>query len=229
MALKEDLAVEVEQIFKEQWTKRDGTVVPDSDDLKLSNDAVELDAVVLYADIDGSTAMVDNKTAMFAAEIYKTFLHCSAKIIRAEGGSITAYDGDRIMAVFIGNVKNTSAARAALKINYARKHIINPAIKKQYPDVAFELAHTVGIDKSKLFVARTGVRGANDLVWVGRSANHAAKLCTLASDYPTSITKEVYDSLMEELKTHKGQAIWESWTWNAMSRAIYRSAWTWTV
>lgn len=229
MALKEDLVAEVEQIFKEQWTKRDGNVVPDSDDLKLSNDAVELDAVVLYADIDGSTAMVDKKTSMFAAEIYKTFLHCSAKIIRAEGGSITAYDGDRIMAVFIGDVKNTPAARAALKINYARKHIINPAIKKQYPDGNFKLAHTVGIGRSKLLVARTGVRGANDLVWVGRSANHAAKLCALASDYPTSITKEVYDGLMEELKTYDGRAIWESWTWNAMSRAIYRSTWTWTV
>jgi class 3 adenylate cyclase len=51
----------------------------------------------------------------FAAEIYKTFLHCAAKIIRSEDGVITAYDGDRIMAVFIGNAKNTSAVRAALK------------------------------------------------------------------------------------------------------------------
>ena len=35
---------------------------------------------------------------------------------------------------------------------------------------------SVGIDTSELFVARTGIRRANDLVWVGRAANHAAKL-----------------------------------------------------
>jgi len=34
--------------------------------------------------------------------IYKTFLHCAAKIIRSHKGVITAYDGDRIIAVYIG-------------------------------------------------------------------------------------------------------------------------------
>ena len=33
----------------------------------------------------------------------------------------------------------------------------------------------LGIDTSKLFVARTGIRKSNDLVWVGRAANYAAK------------------------------------------------------
>lgn len=129
MALAEELSEEVAAIFREQWEKRDGNIVPESENLKLSNDAVELDAVVLYADINESTALVDNHKAHFAAEIYKSFLHCAAKIIRNEGGAITAYDGDRIMAVFIGETKNTPAARAALKINYARGNIINPAIK----------------------------------------------------------------------------------------------------
>ena len=46
-----------------------------------------------------STSLVAGKTKQFAAEIYKTFLHCAAKVVRAEGGTVTAYDGDRIMAV----------------------------------------------------------------------------------------------------------------------------------
>lgn len=105
MALAEELTEEVARIFREQWTKRDGNVVPEADNLKLSNDAVELDAVVLYADINESTTLVDKKEAHFAAEVYKSFLRCAAKIIRDEGGTITAYDGDRIMAVFIGETK----------------------------------------------------------------------------------------------------------------------------
>src|ERR1017187_1988021 len=67
-----------------------------------------------------------------AAEIYKTYLHCAAKIIRSEGGSITSYDGDRIMGIFIGDDHSTSAARCCLRINYAVREIVNPALKVQY-------------------------------------------------------------------------------------------------
>jgi class 3 adenylate cyclase len=71
--------------------------------VKLGNDAVKLSATVLYADLADSTKLVDGHTKQFSAEIYKTFLHCAAKIIRSEDGVITAYDGDRVMAVFIGD------------------------------------------------------------------------------------------------------------------------------
>ena len=230
MVLADELSQQVAEIFREGWSKRDGNVVPESENLNLSNEAVELDAVVLYADIDESTALVDKMEAHFAAEVYKSFLHCAAKIIRSEGGTITAYDGDRIMAVFIGDTRTTSAVRSALKINYARFNIINPAIKKQYPGNTYELRHAVGIDASKLFVTRTGVRGANDLVWVGRAANHAAKLCSLSANYPTRITREVYEKLENVAKETKGMAMWEALTWTGMGgRDIYQSNWTWSV
>jgi class 3 adenylate cyclase len=92
-------------------------VVPDEDSIQLGNDCVDLEGVVLYADLAASTNLVKQQTATFAAEIYKTFLHCAGKIIREESGTITAYDGDRIMAVFIDGAKHTNAVRAAMKIN----------------------------------------------------------------------------------------------------------------
>jgi len=229
MSLKDELVDKVESIFSEQWTERDGQVVPKADDLKLSNDAVKLEGVVLYADLSESTKLVDKKSKYFSAEIYKTYLHCAAKIIRSEGGEIAAYDGDRIMAVFIGDSKNTSAARAALKINYARIKIINPAIKKQYPKSTYQVKHTVGVDNSSLFIARTGIRGSNDLVWVGRAANHAAKLGGLSNDYPSRITGAVYNSLDDDLKYSDGKSMWEKVTWTDMDRTIYRSTWWWRV
>ncbi|GAI59274.1 unnamed protein product, partial [marine sediment metagenome] len=129
MSLENELTDKVSQIFREQWSDRSGQVVPLPDSVKLTNDAVKLTGVVLYADMSESTKLVDTYNPAFAAEIYKAYLHCAAKIIRSEGGEITAYDGDRIMAVFIGDYKNSSATRAALKINYARIKIINPEIK----------------------------------------------------------------------------------------------------
>jgi len=230
MSLSDDLKQEVATIFREPWSTRDGRKVPEPEDLKLGNDAVELDATVLYADLAASTGLVDGFLRPFAAEIYKSYLHTAAKIIRCEDGIITAYDGDRIMATFIGNIKNTSAARAALKINYAVKKIINPAIEAQYENATYLLKQTVGIDTSPLFVAKTGIRGSNDLVWVGRAANYAAKLCDLSPDYPTWITDSVYKKLCKSIKSIDGKSVWEARTWKAMSgQTIYRSKWWMTV
>ncbi|HEX8320495.1 adenylate/guanylate cyclase domain-containing protein [Longimicrobium sp.] len=230
MPLHEDLASTVAQTFKSQWSVRNGTTVPIPERLALGNDAVQLEATVLYADLSDSTGLVDSYEPQFAAEVYKTYLHCAAKIIKERGGEITAYDGDRIMAVFLGERKNSSAAWAAFQINYARLHIIMPALTAQYPKATYELRHTIGIDTSSLFVAREGVRGANDLVWVGKAANHAAKLCSLSSDTPLWITGDVYARLRDDLKTTNGQSMWEKRRWTQMSdRTVYCSTWWWKV
>ena len=230
MSLRQELEREVGKILADQWSERDGRVVPESTDLTLTNDAVLLDGTVLYADLSESTALVDTYAHKFAAEIYKCYLHCAAKIIKSESGVITAYDGDRVMAVYLGDAKNTSAARTGLKLNWAVKNIINPKIAAQYPNATYRIKQTVGIDTSPLTVARTGVRGANDLVFVGRAANHAAKLTGLPPTHATRISKDVYDSLHGSLKRTDGKEMWELATWTAMNKApIYRSTWWWPI
>jgi class 3 adenylate cyclase len=231
MALKDDLEKRVSSIFTEKWEERDGTVVPEAEDLKLSNDAVKLEGAVLYADMTGSTKLVDSQKHWFAAEIYKAYLHCAAKIITAEGGIVTAYDGDRVMAVFIGKTKRTDAVRAALKINWARANIVNAQLKKHYPTTTYAgVQHTVGVDLSDLFVARTGIRGSNDLVWVGRAANYAAKLSAESPTYPTYITAAVYDNMLESAKLSKGTNMWTKLSWTAMNGAtIYGTRYWWSL
>ena len=234
MSLFDDLTTETKKVFafQDKWEVTSGRVVPTPASVGFDNKATELDnAVVLYADLDGSTQMVDKKMWWFSAEVYKTFLHCAAKIIKTEDGTITAYDGDRVMAIFLGDFNCDRAARCGLKINYAVKNIITPTIQGIWKDEP-KILHTVGIDMSTLRAARTGVRGDNDLVWVGRSANYAAKLTTLSSDYATRLTKAVYDNLTAALITNTGKAdgkaMWEERTWEPMNKmTIYRSSWTW--
>ena len=228
MGLKADLESEVADVFSARWEERDGNVVPEDDSVSLANDAVKLKATVLYADLADSTQLVDSQVAFVAAEVYKTFLHCAAKIIRSEDGEITAYDGDRVMAVYIGDLKNTRAVRSALKINYAVSYIVNPAHKAVYKDSLYTLKHVAGVDTSDLYVAKTGVRGANDLVWVGRAANYAAKLSSISEQpYATFISKAVYDNMNKETKFTKDQNMWEERTWHG--NTIYRSSWYWSV
>lgn len=229
MAFKDDLAAEVKATFSQQWDYQRAESVPTPEDLRLNaNHAKDLEsATVLYADLDGSTNMVDTHNWTFSAEIYKAYLRCAAQIIRSERGVITAYDGDRIMAIFTGRSKNTSAVRCALKINFAVCEIIRPAIKIQYPDYDFTLKHVVGIDTSQLRTARIGVRGDNDLVWIGRAANYAAKLASL-SGKATWITKAVYDMMLAEVKYSNGTDMWEARKWVPMGGIIiYCSTYFW--
>lgn len=230
MSLGVDLIQEVKSILSNEWSEREGQKVPESEDLRLGNEAVKLEGTVLYADLDASTNLVDEYKPFFAAEIYKSYLHCVAKIVRSEGGIITSYDGDRIMAVYIGDYKNSSAAQTALKINYTVLKIINPAIEKQYSN-NYIIRQVVGIDTSPLFVARTGIRGSNDLVWVGRSANYAAKLTTLSSEYASRITEDVYHRLNKTAKySNENRSMWEKVTWSTMNdMTIYRSNWLWDI
>jgi class 3 adenylate cyclase len=229
MALLDDLETGVAKIFKESWTSRVGRVVPAPEDIGLGNDAVELKpTTVLYADLDGSTNMVDMMKWQFAAEIYKTYLYCASRLIRNEGGTITSYDGDRVMGIFLGDAQVPNAARCALKINYAVKQIINPAIKKQY-QTDFQIKQTVGIDTSDVRAARTGVRGDNDIVWVGRAPNYAAKLTSESSDYPTWITAEVYNKLDKATRIGSDQNnMWKEWKWSKMNNIpVYSSTYWW--
>jgi class 3 adenylate cyclase len=133
------------------------------------------------------------------------------------------------MAVFVGGQKNTAAARCALRINWARTDLINPALKKQYPTSTYEVRCVTAVDRSSVLVAKTGVRGANDLVWVGRAANHAAKMAALSSDYSSRISDAVYDAMLDVAKFTDGQNMWEKVTWNDAGRTIYRSTWKWSI
>lgn len=228
MALQDDLRSEVKQIFDEQWLVQNTQGVPDPDQLRLNNHAKDLEqATVLYADLDGSTNMVESRAWQLSAEVYKVYLRCSARIITSEDGVITAYDGDRVMAIFTGVSKNTNAVRAAFKINFAVLHIINPLLRERTKDTGFNVKHVVGIDTSQLRAARIGVRGNNDLVWVGRAANYAAKLTNL-SESPLWITQSVYDNMNQIVKETSGRNMWENRLWTAMNgMSIYRSNWHW--
>jgi class 3 adenylate cyclase len=184
---------------------------------------------VLYADLADSTGLVDARDPHFAASVYKSYLLCAGRIVRSQNGAITAYAGDRIMAVFRGSAQWTKAAKAALQLNWARDEILNPALKERFPREEYMVNHTIGIDSSMLFATAAGVPGARDLVWVGRAANYAAKLSALPSPPPVWITWDVYSHLDASLRT-QGKPIWEEAEWSARPGVrVFTSGWRWCL
>lgn len=219
-----DLLKGVTEILGELWKTVDAQKVPETTDVPLGNEAKKLEAVVLYADLRDSTLLVRKYKKHFAAEVYKTYLYCATRVIRHLEGQVTAFDGDRVMGVFIGDAKNSNAAKCGLKINYAITKIVQPALQKQYPKTDYTIKHTVGIDRSELWVARTGIRGNNDLVWVGNAANRAAKLSEQEGP-ATWITSNVYDRLLDSAKLG-GDPTRNMWTQRDWSgETVYTSTW----
>lgn len=225
------LRTEAESIFRATWSERDGRVVPDPDNPSLAlkgNDAVNIDCSVLYADLADSTGLVSSPTGVkFAAEVIRAFLHVCCRVIRARDGHIVSFDGDRVMAIFHGENHESRAAHAGLQIHYAVRSCVNEALRAVYKQTPYVVKHAVGVDTGRLLVALAGVRKGNDLVWVGRAANIAAKLSALRGDYATYVTTDTYASISESYKTYNGKSLWTRLTWNGGT--IYGSGWTWSL
>ena len=218
MGVADDITAAVNQMVTSDWNTRRGTVVPTTEDIALANGAVEIDAVYLYADMANSSGLVRDFPAKTAAKVIRAYLDATCRVIKNRGGKIRSFDGDRVMAIFIGNSKNSAAANCGLNINWAVRKVVRPALENRYPSLKqgkFALEHCVGIASGTALVVRGGVRGDNDLVSVGRPPNVAAKLSDVrAWPYATYITKSVFNSLSADAKykdpgTSNERPMWE--------------------
>lgn len=235
MALSDDLSEDVQGIIDKPWNTRKGQKVPSSSEVALAGGAVELDATFLYADMANSSQMAKELDRRVAAKILKAFLATTSRLVRICGGSIVSFDGDRILSVFIGDYKNTRAAKCGLQIEYTVKDVIRPKFENKYnsaKNASFTMSHGVGIDSGIVLAVRAGARGDNDLIWIGRAANLAAKLSNLReSPHHTFITATVYNLLHDSSKYggKNNEDMWEQRTWTFLGDkiSIYRSNWWW--
>ena len=170
--------------------------------------------------------MVDTQEPEFAGRMYKTYLVCAARVIRSEQGNITSYDGDRVMAVYTGRRMVERAVRSAFKLYYVVQELINPAEQELTSGTRFAMRQSVGIDTSELLVVMASLRTANDLVWIGRAGNYAAKLSSRRAP-ATHITEDVYDLLPAHMKTgENGRPIWVTGTAPEIGhRRVHSSTW----
>lgn len=227
MGFEDELLEGFDELFSTEWETTDGRVVPEPGSITFGNDATIIDGTVFYADLVDSTWMVENHPAEMCAEIFKAFTDAVCRVIRRHGGTVTSFDGDRVMGVFMGSGKNSSAAICALNVGWAMRHL--NAKLKEYWNTGYEVGHCIGIDTSELFVVKTGMRGSYDLVWVGSAANFAAKLCAVRGAGRILITHNVFKRLNKKalyaVKDGYQKSRWKTWHWPEYSRTVYTSSW----
>lgn len=235
MANPAEYMQEVQNIIDTPWNQRGGQKIPETTEVALAGGAVEIEATFLYADLANSSLMAKELDRRLAAKIIKSFLATSARLIRENNGKIVSFDGDRVLGVFYDGCKNSNAAKCALNITYVVDQVIRKKFETQFSSVrnaSFTITHGVGIDTGTVLVVRAGARGDNDLIWIGRAPNLAAKLSDLRlPNYPTHITATVYFSLLDWAKYQisTGQVMWDGHWWNFLGENIqvFRSSWHW--
>ena len=231
VGLSEDVIAGVNGVLAPAWTRRNGQVVPESQDINLASGAVDLDATYLYADMADSTGLAQSYRDYAVAKVIRSYLNAASRIIRAKGGHIRSFDGDRVMGIFIGDDKESRAAQAALHISWAVAEVIDPALKKKWDDFHWTMNHGVGIDTGPAMLVRGGVHGTNDIVSIGSAPNVAAKLSEIRAASSVNITSNVYDRLSDVVKmSSQGQNMWRH---NGTVRlggarvSYYGSSWWW--
>lgn len=194
-----------------ELTIRKGRVVPEPQDI-LPNQGVELDAAYVFADMAGSSKLVHTVYRPVAAKVVHAYVNTASQILKHWEGEIRSFDGDRVMAIFIGENRNRAATRAAMEINWAVSEVIWPAIKARWNDVdtwGWTLRHGVGVATGEALLVRTGVRSDNDIASIGNAPNVAAKLSELRGSSSIFITEDVYQDLNDHLLYGpKGEHMW---------------------
>ena len=229
MALLDEINADIASALTTPWNHRTATALPTSQNVLLGGGAAEIEAVFLYADLANSSKIAKELDRRIAARILKAFLSTSSRLIRARSGHVVSFDGDRVLGVFIDGPKNTNAARCALNIAWSVQQIRN-RFSNTYSsvrDASFQITHGVGIDRGTVLAVRAGIRNANDLIWIGRAPNLAAKLSDIR-DFPntTHVTATVYNTLLDSSKlAHDGTNMWSAATWTFLGENIrvYRS------
>lgn len=211
----------VDEIMKATWNITNGTVVPKTEDIVMKNGGRLVEATYVYADLADSSTIAQSLTKEAAAKIIRSFVNSSTRILRNFGGEIRSFDGDRVMAIYMGDDKNWKAVRAAFAINWAVHEVIRPAIKANWNDGEnfYKISHRVGVDSGESLIVRGGARNNNDLISVGGAPNIAAKLGDLKNGYSTYITDRVYDELTDDLLYYESNSVRQT-SWSKLNTPV---------
>ncbi|MGO0578199.1 adenylate/guanylate cyclase domain-containing protein [Ornithinimicrobium panacihumi] len=197
MGRKDDYENHLTNLLYDDFDVRHGRTVPTTESVSIKNGGVYLDAVYLYADMADSSGMARRFTYQDAARIVRCYLATVTRILRHHDGYIRSFDGDRVMAIFIGDDAASRAAKAAMEIKWAVDNLVNSSLAiflDAYRQGNWVISHRTGIDIGGAFIVRGGVRKNSDLVSIGDAPNIAAKLSDLRGSR-TFITDALWDKM----------------------------------
>jgi adenylate cyclase len=142
----------------------------------------EVDIVVLYVDMEGSTSLSATLDSDTYSKIVEIFLNEMSGVIDNYRGYVHKFIGDQAVGVFPADVNFTgmsdSAIQAAIMIRSVVEDVVNPILKsKGLPQIGFH----IGLDVGRVRIERLGAKdiaAVDDII--GHTMNLTAKILALS-------------------------------------------------
>lgn len=233
MALADDIVNDVTAIFHQSFDVSDGLSIPSLADIPFDNQGKKIRLVSLFVDIRKSTTLVEAMGLEAAGRMYKAYFRGITKIVNDRGGSILSFNGDGIVAGFVGTTASNAAVLSALNINWFNHEVLKPrvhaALDAANADQSLVFDYGIGIDVGDVLIVKGGMRGEenSDLVWAGNPVNYSVKVGSQASHpYCLYVSDEVFQDVHFSLKgTDTELFIWDAWKWTDKNRTLWRTSW----
>ena len=158
-------------------------------------DPTEREATVLFADIEGFTSLTERVGAPGVTSVLNAYFDDAANIIGANGGIITQFQGDAILAVF--NLPAPDPEHAARALN-AGLALLDKVSASTY--WGQKVAIRVGIATGRVVAGNVGGGGRENYTVHGDAVNSAARLEGLNKELGTRIL--VSATTVEQSGTH---------------------------
>ena len=239
MSLLTDLEAKVAGYMAGDYKVTKKQTVPNPEDIPLGNEAAELEATVLFLDVRQSSDITNTFRRQTAAKMMKAYFDGAVRVINANDGYVRSFNGDGMLAIFVGDLQSNHAVKAAMQVKWFVNDVLEPKFRKYFEGNAGALGNAldfsvgVGLDQGTIFAVRVGIKGTNDVAWVGRCTNTAAKLsATTSSPRNIAVTRAVYSRLNDDRKLSSGAQMWSDETFHdfgGITRAIRTTTYHWTI
>jgi adenylate cyclase len=221
--MKSGIDTKVAEIIDDAFETSNITYVPDINDTKLTfgNKGLKLTATVLFIDMRGSTAVLNNHNKTSVAKIHKAYFHTIVTIAKSLGGEVRSFNGDGMLVLFQGTTKTklSDAVSAAMKMKWMLTSSDSKVKKKMEKYTAVNFG--IGIHYGDILCAKVGIAGENnrDLVWIGNAVNKSVKIGDKIHN-DIGISANVYSNLEDRVKyiTEK------DWYGNDVQKDIWQTA-----
>ena len=211
--------------------------VPEPADIPLGNQAALLTATALFIDIRQSSDITNAFRRQTAAKMLKSYFSGAVKIINANGGKVRSFNGDGMLALFLGDNRSDAAVKSAMQAKWFVQQILRPRFNALFlgneKGRRLDFSIGCGIDDGDIYAVRIGIRGTNDVAWVGRCTNTAAKLSNVMhTPKSIGITGVAYKQLSRKATHSDADHMWSgllSGKFGGVDRQYRTSSYRWAI
>lgn len=157
------------------------------------------DIVVVFADLQNSTALGTGKHAASTAAIYRAATGNVVDIMDTFDADFIQIQGDGVFAIFWGDLRYERALCAGVTVKTFSEETLVPKLESRWKDDP-ETGFKVGIAAGRTLVKNLGTprnESQQEPVWAGKPVNFAAKAAQQAVRHELIVTGSVWDAIRD--------------------------------